>query len=305
MQLEMSEPLVSVVMGVHNGGNKLEDTLNSVLNQQGVDLELIVIDDGSDDNTFDILNEVAKRDNRLHFMSREKKGLTISLIEGCSIAKGKFIARQDANDISLPGRLKNQAKALLNSKDISLCSTHVRFVTEEGVTALTACTDIKENAGGLKGIIHGSTMISRKHYEAVGGYRKSFYYAQDVDLWSRLLESGRHVIIPEIYYEALLFSNSISGSRKKEQERFFSYILSATKSRQEGQSEEVWLKKAERYSEKCKTSKSSPRKVANGAYFIGACLCQQNPSLAKKYFGLAIKNDPTHLRARIKLATLR
>jgi glycosyltransferase involved in cell wall biosynthesis len=301
----MNDPLISVVMGVHNGGKRLLDTIDSVLNQQGVDLELIVVDDGSSDDTLDILKKVAIRDNRLQFITRERRGLTVSLIEGCAMAKGKFIARQDANDISLPGRLETQAKALLSSDNVSLCSTYVRFVTEEGITALTACTDPKQSINGLKGIIHGSTMMSRKHYEAVGGYRKSFYYAQDVDLWSRLLEIGDHVIIPEIYYEALLYSSSISGSCKKEQERFFFFILSATKSRQDGKSEEVWLNKAELYSQKCKSSKNSSRKVANGAYFIGACLSQHNPSLAKKYFWLAIKYDPTHLRARLKLAALR
>jgi glycosyltransferase involved in cell wall biosynthesis len=268
-------------------------------------LEFIVIDDGSDDCTLDILREAALRDGRLRFISREKRGLTSSLIEGCAMAKGRFIARQDANDISLPGRFETQAKVLLSNENISLCSTHVRFVTEEGITALTACTDENQSVNGLKGIIHGSTMMSRKHYDLVGGYRSSFYYAQDVDLWSRLLEIGQHIIIPRIYYEALLFSDSISGSRKKEQEKFFFYIRSATKSRQDGQSDEIWLKKAELYSKKCRSLGGSPRRVANGAYFIGACLLQHNPSLAKKYFGLAIKHDPTHLRARLKLAVLR
>lgn len=301
----MSKPLVSVVMGVHNGGEKLHETINSVLNQRGVELELIVVNDGSNDSTLEVLKEAAQRDWRLQFISRERRGLTASLIEGCAMSKGRFIARQDANDISLPGRLETQAIALLSNEKISLCSTHVRFVTEEGVTALTACADEKQSANGLKGIIHGSIMMSRKHYDLVGGYRSAFYYAQDVDLWSRLLEVGEHVIIPKIYYESLLYSNSISGSRKKEQEQFSFYIHSATRARQNGKSDEVWLEKAESYSRKCKSSGSCPRKVANGAYFIGACLLQHNPSLARKYFGLAIKHDPTHLRARLKLATLR
>lgn len=301
----MREPLVSVVMGVYNGGKRLQETINSVLSQQGVDLEFIVIDDGSNDCTLTVLRESALRDGRLRFISRERRGLTASLVEGCAMAKGRFIARQDANDISLPGRFETQVNTLLSNDNISLCSTYVRFVTEEGVTALTAFTDKNQSVNGLKGIIHGSTMMSKKHYDLVGGYRSSFYYAQDVDLWSRLLELGEHTIIPDIYYEALLFSNSISGSRKKEQERFFFYICSATKSRQVGRSEEVWLKKAELYSKKCKSLGSSPRNIANGAYFIGACLFKNNPSLAKKYFSLAIKHDPTHLRARLKLAALR
>lgn len=220
---KMPNHLISVVMGVRNGGDRLSLTIDSILKQEGVELEFIIVDDGSTDITPEILRHAAQDDERIRIVTREKRGLTASLIEGCQLARGEFIARQDANDISLPDRLRVQLATLERDHSFAMCSTHVRFVTKEGVTALTSCPNTDENRNALRGIIHGSTMIRKDYYHRVGGYRPMFYYAQDVDLWSRLLEIGRHVIIPSIYYEALIFADSISGTKKKEQERFLLY----------------------------------------------------------------------------------
>jgi glycosyltransferase involved in cell wall biosynthesis len=301
----MKEPLVSVVMGVQNGGDRLNSTISSILNQDEVDLEFIIIDDGSTDSTSSILAEAARKDRRLKILSRPNRGLTISLIEGCNVARGKFIARQDANDLSLPGRLKHQVHELLKNETASLCSTHVRFTTEEGVTTLISSPEVNEVTQGLKGIIHGSIMMRKDLYYKAGGYRRFFYFAQDVDLWSRMVELGDHIVIPHIYYEGLMFPGSISGTRKKEQERFFYYIQQATQARSIGKDEGYWLKMAENYSMQCQSMTKKKRRDAGGAYFIGSCLSQNNPTLAKKYFGLALQSDPTHLKARFKLASLK
>lgn len=288
-------PSISLVMGVKNVETSIVKTLDSILTQDGVDLEVIIINDGSSDNTESILKHQAFLDSRIRLLSRENRGLTISLIEGCSLASGEFIARHDANDISLPGRFAHQVELLKAHSDASFCSTYVRHVTKEGYEAMIT----KE-----EGIIHGSVLMRRSDYTKVGGYRKEFYYTQDLDLWSRLSETGTHIVIPKVYYEGLMYPDSISATKSKEQARYSYLIDKMTKARKEGKSDDLWLSKAEQLSKRCKQKIHSEKNYANGAYFIGSCMLKSNPHIAREYFTDALRHDITHIRARLKLAKL-
>src|SRR5262249_15136656 len=110
-------PDVSVVMSAYNGASHLAATMDSILSQQGIGLEFVVVDDGSRDQTGDILDDYARRDHRVRVIHQENTGLTRALIRGCDAARGEFIARQDVGDLSLPGRLKDQVTFLRNRDD--------------------------------------------------------------------------------------------------------------------------------------------------------------------------------------------
>src|SRR6266496_3005617 len=110
-------PDVSVVMSVYNGADHLRETIDSILAQEGVAFELIVVNDGSTDQSAKILEEYASRDKRVRVFQQENQGLTRSLIRGCSEARGKYIARQDAGDVSLTDRLVKQMNCLVASVD--------------------------------------------------------------------------------------------------------------------------------------------------------------------------------------------
>jgi glycosyltransferase involved in cell wall biosynthesis len=301
----MHLPLVSVVMSVRNGGIEILGSIQSVLRQEDVDFEFIIIDDGSTDDTRLVLTEIAARDPRIKLLIREGRGLTISLIEGCEQARGQFIARHDAYDHSLPKRLRSQADLLQADPASSMCSSHVRFITKEKVTLLIQSPTESVAREGLSGIIHGSTMFRKSDYVKVGGYRKEFYYAQDVDLWSRLVEIGSHIVIPEILYENCVYPNSISGSRRKEQTTLHAFIVGATQARRAGRNENTWLEKASCFSEKCRTGSKKRPNYSSGAYFIGACLSKEHPLLAKKYLQMSLQSNPLNLRARLKILRLR
>jgi glycosyltransferase involved in cell wall biosynthesis len=107
---------MSVVMSVYNGVNRLHETMESILSQEGVSLEFIVIDDGSKDGSDVVLDNYARHDARVRIVHQENQGLTRALIRGCEAARGKYIARQDAGDISLPNRLRLQ-KAVLDQQE--------------------------------------------------------------------------------------------------------------------------------------------------------------------------------------------
>jgi glycosyltransferase involved in cell wall biosynthesis len=301
----VTAPLVSVVMGVRNGGASLAATLDSLTSQEGVNLEIVVINDGSSDDTAALLAARAAAEPRLRVLERHGRGLTRSLIEGCKVARGNFIARQDAGDISLPGRLQRQLRCLEENPDASLCSTHVRLVVPEGATVRVNAPQADALADGLTGpASHGSVMLRRSAYEQAGGYRPMFYFAQDIDLWSRMVEVGSHLVVPEVLYEATLSPGSISGSRRQEQEAFHALIVAATQARRGGQPEAPVLAEAEALSERCRGLRAQPRRQADGAYFIGACLSREHPDLARQYLRQALALNRWHLKARLKLAAL-
>ncbi|ETJ84818.1 glycosyltransferase family 2 protein, partial [Vibrio parahaemolyticus] len=105
-------------------------TLDSVISQTYLDIEVICINDGSTDNTQAILEDFKKRDDRIRIINRENKGLVYSLNQGISISKGKYIARMDADDICLPKRFEMQVKFLESNPSVGLVGTSYMYIDE-------------------------------------------------------------------------------------------------------------------------------------------------------------------------------
>ena len=117
-------PLISVIMSVFNAESYLEDSIKSILNQSYIKFEFIIIDDGSSDNSKNIILKFMKIDDRIKLIKQKNMGLTKSLNKGIKISKGDYIARHDADDISRPERLEIQIKAMINNSiDLCCCRT--------------------------------------------------------------------------------------------------------------------------------------------------------------------------------------
>lgn len=307
MKKRMKLPEVSVIMSVYNGASALPSTLQSILDQQDCDLEFIVVNDGSSDGTGPLLDAWAKRDARLRVIHQANAGLTRALITGCAEARGEFIARQDCGDISLPGRLTRQVKQLKMDVGSVAVSCHTLFVgprdeslyqtiiTEEHLNIGLAADSGRELRGPSH---HGSVMIRTQAYRAVQGYRSEFYFAQDLDLWTRLREQGRFSVVDDSLYVARLEPRSISGTQTREQGRLARLIWNACLARCAGTPEEGFLTEAA----KIRPVKSGDlaHRVALGYYFIGSCLRKVNPGAAAPYFKQALANDPWLWRARFR-----
>ncbi len=239
----MSMPTVSVVMSVYNGEASLARTMESVLAQEGVDFEFIVVNDGSTDGSGRLLDDYALRDARVRVIHQENTGLTRALIHGCAAARGEFIARQDCGDASLPGRLAAQVDAFQGYPDRVMVASGTKFraptgavldrvtrpgpVLAEGLSLL----DVQRIKGPPH---HGSVMFRRDVYEAVGGYRAPFVVAQDLDLWLRLTERGCAWGLDEIHYEAEVSAAGISAERRDEQLRIASAAIECARARRSG-----------------------------------------------------------------------
>jgi glycosyltransferase involved in cell wall biosynthesis len=299
------ETQLSVVMCVHNGGPGLQTTLESTLSQQGVDLEFIVVDDGSTDETSAILRDHAVRDDRLRILERKHVGLTRSLIYGCAEANGQFIARKDAGDVSLPGRLSKELAMFRADPNLALISCGTRFLGPNDEFLYVVQKESGEadealrspNLLTLRGPSHhGCTMFRREDYLRAGGYRPQFEVAQDLDLWTRLVELGRHEVVQEVLYEAKLASGAISSEMRNQQEATTKIIAECMRSRMiTGDDSEQLKQVACICEEKRRTSRR--RSDANFYYFLAACLRRQNPSRSRHYLMAALKRNPLHFRA--------
>jgi hypothetical protein len=143
-------------------------------------------------------------------------------------------------------------------------------------------------------------MFRRSDYAAVGGYREEFYFAQDLDLWTRLIEKGRHGVVPEVLYRAILAPSSISGRYASEQRQLKGLIAASSTARRRGDSDQVILRQARLIRPRGETAPTAIQK-ARGNYFLGCCLQKSNRAAARQYFAVAARENPLHLKAWIKL----
>lgn len=304
---------VSVVMSVYNGARYLQSAMDSILQQEGVSLEFIIVNDGSVDESGRILEEYAARDSRVIVMEQQNAGLTASLIQGCRLARGEFIARQDADDLSFPGRLAKQRDVLRANEDLVFVSSWAQGVGPEGewLEVVQRPEDASQATDALLYAktgppAHGTVMMRRAAYEAVGGYRAEFYFAQDSDLWLRLGRLGQLKYMPEMLYAWRVSPTGISTSRQAQQLRFGDLGQLCHAAILRGESEVPYLEQAAELasiirSEKHQTQHVDARTKAWGLYRIGTTLARQGDSRARDYFWQTIQTQPLHVRAWIRL----
>ena len=187
-------PQVSVVIGVRNGEQWLPSTLRSVCEQQGVEFECVVVDDGSTDGTVGQIETLAQHDKRIRLIRQRRAGLTRALITGCAEARASLIARIDVGDQMLAGRLARQCEVLDANSNITVLGTLMRecgpdgqvferVVQQMGVISDLSADYRSNDATRLAGLAHVSVCFRKRAYRQCGGYRLSFALAQDVDLW--------------------------------------------------------------------------------------------------------------------------
>lgn len=300
-------PKVSVVMGVHNGASSLERTVRSILSQECGLLEFLVVDDGSTDGTPGILSELAHGDQRLRVLTQENSGLTRALMRGCAESRGRYIARQDAGDVSMPGRLAALADVLDADEHVGFACGSTEFFGPGGEplsVAGSAGADGRFGAleriapGGPGPSHHGATMIRRSAYETSGGYRAAFAMAQDWDLWFRLIESSRFYAVDAIHYRAEVNPLGISMAGLKTQRTLGKLAEKAHQLRKLGLSDAGCCAEAEAIGR----SRSAGRKSsAAGNYFLGSLLLGQKNPGCRKYLLEAAFERPQHLKTWLLL----
>ena len=192
--------------------------MDSILNQTEKDWEFIICDDGSTDGTAGILRQYAERDSRIRVLTNAgNRGLPYSLNRCLAESRGKYIARMDADDFSVPDRFEKELAVLESRPELSIVGSQVALFDDSGVWGVVRYP-LEPLPDDLKnGIIffHGSVLVRREAYEAVGGYSEEpkAVRVEDYDLWVRMYEKGfRGANIDEYLYR---FRMDVNAANKR------------------------------------------------------------------------------------------
>lgn len=242
--------LISVILPVYNGEKYLEEAIQSILNQTYGNFEFIIINDGSKDNSLSIIKKYKSQDERIIVINRENRGLISTLNEGIDKAKGKYIARMDQDDISLPQRFEEQLKYMIEN-DLDICGGNYLIIDEN--TENIASSEVPETVSEILltmasnvPFAHPSVMIKKvflndkKLKYGINGYRN----AEDLDLWINMYNKNakfgnvrerimKYRVIPtsmsrtnhkKIKIESNASFNKLMKERKNEFEEIFRHI---------------------------------------------------------------------------------
>jgi glycosyltransferase involved in cell wall biosynthesis len=295
---------VSVVLPVYNSGELLERTIASVLAQQGVELELIIVDDGSAAKTSSLLDRFAD-DERITLLRQANHGITAALIVGCEKASMPYIARLDVGDSMMPRRLELQAAALSENPNIGLVASQVQMMTAEGDPLFKISDTTADLEAGLRTTVateliapfHASVMFRRSLYNCVGGYRKQFYFAQDLDLWTRMAEKANVRVLDSVLTHGIFSASGISAQYASHQLHMKSLIAKLNARRRAGSPETQLLLQASQFRANHDELNTDKRDMFPGYYFIGKCLLRNNASRSAVYMRKAISARPWSIKA--------
>ena len=304
--MNASVPTVSVILAAYNEQATIHQTIGSITIQTFRDLELIVVDDGSTDETPAIVARLAEDDERIRLIRKSHEGLTAALRAGCAAARGEFIARQDAGDLSTPPRIELQLAHVREDPSRALVSCTTRYRAPGGELLYESGGDVDDESvrnsllsdppHRIHGISHhGSAFFRRADFERVGGYRKEFLVAQDIDLWIRLAKLGNVSFVPQVLYEAVFRPRSISAGKRRGQMKA---TACAAELRDHPESSASLLSALE---SRLRSTQAGPTDAADGWYFIGRCLQARRDPAAGNYLRSAIRERPFFLRARLAL----
>lgn len=189
-------PTVSVIMGIYNCGKYLSDSIDSILNQTNQDWELILCDDGSVDDTLAVAKSYKTKnpDRIVLLQNKENRGLNYTLNKCLHHAKGKYIARQDGDDQSLPNRFEEEVKFLDSHPDFALVDGNMEMFDENGVWGRTNFHGEVKKDDFAKGspFIHPCIMMRKDALLSVGGYSegKNLIRVEDYHLWFKFYIKG-------------------------------------------------------------------------------------------------------------------
>jgi glycosyltransferase involved in cell wall biosynthesis len=211
-------PSITVLMPVYNAGKYLTQAVDSILNQTFTDFEFLIIDDGSTDNSVEIIKSYSDRRIRL-VINEQNLGISATLNKGIELSSCELVARMDADDISYPERLKKQFDYFLAFPETVMLSTSVRFIDNENKSNEVQIVDHFFNCYFINFICaqyHPTIMYKRSVVIGHGGYKMR--YSEDFDLWWRLMAANLKIgHLNEILLDYRNSDNSLSKVLKNQE----------------------------------------------------------------------------------------
>jgi len=239
-------PMVSFLMPVYNGQDYLKPAMDSLLNQTFRDFEIVIVNDGSTDDSQSIIESY--KDPRIVLINQKNQGVARSLNNGLKVAKGKYIRRHDADDTSTPDSLKIQVEFLEANPDFVMVCTQTAFMTSNGKIAMDfrlpqnryfdgkslrelTLDDFKPDRAAPA--VHGTACFRRQEVLDIGCYRPEFIVSEDNDLWMRLLEKYRIAIQNNLTYFIRIHGSSATAVHSNKIQHFRNLLQEFSKQRRE------------------------------------------------------------------------
>lgn len=232
MVVTETKPVISCIMPVYNGDRWLKIAINSILQQTFTCFELIIVNDGSTDGSGDIIDAAAARDTRVTVIHQPNQGIVAALNAGLAVARGKYIARMDADDVAISTRFIRQLAIMNADPRIMILGTGSRTIgpddSSDGATAPETTEKIRCILGNNKTnrfppsilqVLHPTTMMRADCIRAIGAYSEEFEHVEDYDLYLRASSAGIIAEIPEILMLYRIHGNNISVRKLHEQEQ--------------------------------------------------------------------------------------
>lgn len=291
---------VSVVMSVYNAEPYLEDAIKSILGQTYQDFEFIIIDDGSTDQSAEIIKSF--HDERIIFLQQTNKGLAYSLNRGIRESHGKYVARMDADDESLPTRLALQKSFLDEHADYVVVGSGAIVMDKDGCELYVVKMpmddgEIRDRLPYKPIFYHSSTMYVKSTFFACGGYNeKIHHFFEDLILWNQMSKNGKLHNFHEPLIKYRLTPTSITYNKPRDRE-LTKRIIFKINSGENLSTNDV------NYIESLKRGRSIQQKKSDYYYSLGNIhhnlLGEQ--AKAKNYYISALKQNPFNIKALIKL----
>jgi glycosyltransferase involved in cell wall biosynthesis len=218
-------PKVSVIMPIYNAQKFLDEAIQSILKQTFKDFELLLINDGSTDGSEEII-EKYRNDNRVRIFHKKNEGVTKTLNFGLAQSVGRYVARMDADDISMPERLELQVDFLDEHRNVGLLGTRFKAITEDGkfienLDVELTNEELQEKLIKSCRFGHPTVMMRRSAIESVGSYDESSWAntVEDYDLWLRIAEKFEIANLSQYLLHYRINSNSITQTKKEINEK--------------------------------------------------------------------------------------
>ena len=211
-------------MPVYNSQKYLRKSIESILTQTIGDYEFIIVNDGSTDNSGQIIKNYQEKDDRIILLTQDNQGVTKSLNKGIKNSRGKYIARMDADDICAPKRFELQLEYLEKYPNTDIVGCMVSLISEKG-KIIRSLDDLPLEDYQIKWhlifgspLIHPALMIRRRIFDDIGYYDDSLNVAQDIEFWRRLSHQIKFYNIPERLFDLRIHKESTSSLFPNEQE---------------------------------------------------------------------------------------
>ncbi len=225
--------MLSVIMSMYNSARYLEHAIHSVLAQSYKKFEFLIVDDGSTDNSLEIARRYQKHHKRIKIIAHENWGACDSLNDVANQARGDWLFRIDPDDQMMSNRLERQLAFLRENPDLSVASSLALLIDGEGRqigrsrSPYTSRKVVADTIAGreLIGFHHPAVAMKKSAFKSVGGYRKQYWLAEDLDLWNRLAEQGHMMLVqPEYLIKYRVHGDSVSIASGRKQVQIIDWV---------------------------------------------------------------------------------